>query len=213
MYARAGSCGFGRELGCDDDGGGFQWSSALTFQRLDPGIYYIFVDGLTVDPFGGPNEGGFVLNVEVTPIDEICDDQFDNDGNGYADCADPSCAGFFACALCNSGTAPVAEYGTTACTDGMDNDCDGQSDCADDDCKASAESTAECCTGTDQNGNGIADDFNCRCVTNNDCPNSQICYTSTVKACGIPCDSFFGEICPFLAPGSTCNLTTRQCEF
>ena len=32
-------------------------------------------------------------------------------------------------------------------------------------------------------------------------------------ACGIPCTSFFGDVCPFVAPGSTCNEATDQCEF
>lgn len=213
LYVRSGSCGYGREIGCDDDSGGSFWSSALEFRLLQPGSYYIFVDGLTVDPRGGANEGPYVLNVDVSPVDEICDDAFDNDGNGYADCADPSCASSGICATCNGGRAAVAEFGASACTDGLDNDCDGLTDCADDDCSASDENVTECCTGSDQNGNGIPDDFNCRCVSDAECDGGQICYTSTVKACGIPCDNFFGEICPFVAPGSSCNLATGQCEF
>lgn len=213
MYVRRGSCGFGAEIGCDDDSGGVAWSSALTFPLLAPGTYYIFVDGLTVDPFGGPNEGPYTLNVDMGPIPESCDDGFDNDGNWLTDCADPACASFVACQNCNGGGAPVAEYGTSLCTDGLDNDCDGTTDCLDEDCSASTENTTECCNGLDENGNGIADDFNCRCRNNSDCISGQICYTSTVHTCGIPCDNFFGEICPFVAPGSSCNPTTRQCEF
>lgn len=213
LYVRRGSCAFGLEIGCDDDSGGFQWSSALDFPLLEPGTYFIYVDGLTVDVGGGPNEGPYVLNVEVSPVVEICGDQLDNDDNGYADCADVACSAEAVCMGCNDGEEPVAEYGTSRCTDGEDNDCDGFVDCLDDDCSASDENITECCNGIDQNGNGIPDDFNCRCRSNLDCSGGQLCYTSTVGACGIPCDNFFGEICPFLAPGSSCNLTTRQCEY
>jgi hypothetical protein len=40
-----------------------------------------------------------------------------------------------------------------------------------------------------------------------------VCYASTLSACGYPCDQFFGDICPFLAPGSSCNVATGQCQF
>ena len=213
MYVRRGSCASGQEIGCDDDSGGFQWSSALDFPLLQPGTYFIFVDGLTVDEVGGPNEGPYQLNVKMAPAVEVCDDEFDNDGDGYSDCADSECTNAPGCLNCNGGAAPVAEYGTANCTDGLDNDCDGLTDCADEDCSASEENSTECCNGMDENGNGIADDFNCRCVSDADCSGGQICYTSTLGACGLPCDNFFGDICPFAAPGSSCNKSTRQCEF
>lgn len=213
MYARVGNCAFGEEIGCDDDSGGIRWSSALDFPLLQPGTYFIFVDGLTVDPFAGPNEGAFTLNVEVAPAVEICGDGLDNDGDGYADCADSECATVPGCQGCNAGGIPMPELGVSACTDGLDNDCDGLVDCEDPDCSASQDNSTECCNGMDQNGNGIPDDFNCRCVTDGHCQATEICYTSTVGACSIPCDRFFGDICPFLAPGSACNLSTGQCEF
>jgi len=100
-----------------------------------------------------------------------------------------------------------------ACTDGRDNDCDGKTDCGDDDCKASDYYITECCDGTDENGNGIIDDFNCRCVTNADCAYDELCYTHTLWACGLPCYAFFGGICHTVAPGSYCNESTSQCEF
>jgi len=65
----------------------------------------------------------------------------------------------------------------------------------------------------DENGNGIPDDFNCRCKSDADCSGGQICYTHTAYACGIPCDNFFGDVCPFVAAGSFCNAVTQQCEF
>ena len=101
-----------------------------------------------------------------------------------------------------------------ACTDGADNDCDGKSDCADSDCHASAYYATECCNGQDDNGNGIIDDFSCRCVTDNDCASTgQFCYVDTAFACGDPCFFSVGEICPYVAAGSLCSQTTRQCEF
>lgn len=212
MYVRRGSCGYGAEIGCDDDSGGVSWAAALNFPLLLPGTYFIFVDGFTVGS-GGPNAGPYTLNVEVGPVPEDCADGFDNDGDFLTDCADPECAAFPACVNCNNGGPAVAEYGTSLCTDGIDNDCDGLTDCLDDDCSASTENITECCTGFDQNGNGIPDDFNCRCKDDSDCSGGQICYTSTLHACGLPCDRFYGEVCPSIAAGSNCNAATRQCEF
>jgi hypothetical protein len=215
LYVRLGSCKSGQELGCDDDSGG-SWAALLEFTILYPGTYYVFVDGYAIDPDMGPNEGPFQLNVEIVPNPaEICDDGIDNDGDHYVDCADPECVNASNCYLCNGGALPEPEIGVAACTDGHDNDCDGKTDCADDDCKASDYYVSECCDGIDENGNGIIDDFNCRCVSDSDCNMGmgEICYTHTAWACGLPCTAFYGEICPFVAPGSYCNLATQQCEF
>ena len=65
----------------------------------------------------------------------------------------------------------------------------------------------------DQNGNQIPDDFNCRCNNDSECSGGQVCYSNSVNACGIPCTNFFGDVCPFLLPGSICNQATDQCEF
>ena len=50
-----------------------------------------------------------------------CHDGFDNDGDGFIDCAEPNCAF-------------LAIGGEASCDDGIDNDCDGGTDCADTDC-------------------------------------------------------------------------------
>jgi hypothetical protein len=214
LYVRVGSCDHGVEIGCDDDSGGSLWSAALDFTLLYPATYYVFLDGYAVDPHGGANEGFFRLNVEIEPNPpEVCGDGRDNDGDHYADCADSECAYRTGCLGCNGGLSPEPELGVRACTDGTDNDCDGLVDCADDDCSASEYYVTECCNGRDQNGNEIPDDFNCRCVSDADCSGSDICYTHSVWACGPPCDWYFGEICPFVAPGSYCNQATQQCEF
>jgi hypothetical protein len=214
LYVRTGSCQSGREIACDDDGGQQALSSLLTFNLLQPGNYFIFVDGFTVDPNRGPDEGDYVLNVDLASNpSENCQDGIDNDGDVYADCADPDCAGAAGCRTCAGGNPASPELGAEACTDGLDNDCDGLADCADSDCSASSTPTVECCNGLDQNDNGIPDDFSCRCASTSDCIAGQICYGNGVQACGIPCNLFVGDVCPFLAPGSKCNAATRQCEF
>jgi hypothetical protein len=219
LYVRAGSCESGRELGCDDDSAGTSdptswWDALLEFGILQPGSYFVFVDGLMVDPDSGPNEGNYVLNVEIVPNpSEDCFDRADNDGDQLADCADPDCLSTSHCARCNGGLDPEPELGPARCTDGLDNDCDGATDCADPDCSASDVFKTECCDGNDENGNGIPDDFNCRCISDADCPWDQLCYTHGVGACGPPCQLFVGDVCPIEAPGSVCNPATSQCEF
>ncbi|RLB55074.1 MAG: hypothetical protein DRI90_19735, partial [Deltaproteobacteria bacterium] len=214
LYVRFGSCEDGKEIGCDDDSGGYQWSAALDFTILYPGTYYVYLDGFTIDPQFGANEGPFVLNAQIVPNPpEICGDSLDNDGDHYVDCADVDCVNDPNCFNCNNGNPPGPEIGIAACTDGQDNDCDGDPDCADDDCSASPYALTECCNGTDQNDNGIPDDFSCQCVSDNDCMSSMICYTHSVWTCGYPCYQFFGEVCPSVALGSYCNMSTGQCEF
>jgi hypothetical protein len=213
LYVRAGSCPSGNEIGCDDDTGG-NWAARLDFTILYPGTYFVFLDGYTIDPYGGPNEGPFQLNVEIQANPpELCADGIDNDGDHYVDCADSGCTSAQGCYLCNGGQPPGPELGVAACTDGRDNDCDGAADCLDEDCSASDYYVTECCDGSDENGNGIIDDFNCACVTDDDCSEGEICYSHTAWTCGYPCDQFFGQICPYVAPGSYCNLSTLQCEF
>jgi Putative metal-binding motif len=214
IYVRTGACNSGKEIACDDDSGGSMWSAAVNFTILYPGTYFVFLDGFTVDPQGGPNEGPFVLNVEITPNPpEVCNDGIDNDGDVWVDCADNDCWNVAPCSTCLNGQHGVPEFGVAACTDGLDDDCDGTVDCLDDDCSASDFYITECCDGADENGNGIPDDFNCRCHSDADCEGGQICYTHTAHSCGFPCDNFFGQICPFVALGSSCNADTQQCEF
>jgi len=213
LYVRVGACAEGQEIGCDDDSGG-NFAATLDFTLLYPGVYYIFLDGYTIDPFGGPNEGPFTLNVEVIENPpEQCGNGLDDDGDVYVDCADPDCAATPPCSTCLFGGPGAAEFGTAACTDGIDNDCDGDVDCDDDDCSASDFYITECCNGSDQNGNGIPDDFNCRCNNDSECDAGQFCYDHTANVCGFDCTAFFGDVCPFVAAGSTCNLATLQCEF
>lgn len=214
LYVRTGKCNSGKEIACDDDSGGIQWAAKVEFTLLYPGTYYVFLDGYTIDPDLGANEGPFTLNAVIEPNPmEVCNDGKDNDGDWYVDCADPDCLSFGNCATCNSGQPGQPEFGTGTCTDGLDDDCDGKIDCADEDCSASDYYVTECCNGVDENGNMVPDDFNCRCASDADCDQGQICYTHTSHACGIPCTDYFGDICPFVASGSYCNTATQQCEF
>jgi hypothetical protein len=213
LYLRSGSCKGGRELACDDDTGGNR-NARIDIPILYPGTYFVFVDGFTVDPNRGPDEGRYVLNVQITPNPpEICDNGIDDDGDRFVDCADPACTTVGSCLNCRNGQAPTAEFGATACTDGVDNDCDGLTDCADPDCRASDYYVTECCNGQDDNGNGIIDEFACRCASNANCRGGQICYTHTTSSCAPPCNQIVGDICPFVAAGSTCSTSTRECEF
>jgi len=93
----------------------------------------------------------------VPDNEDDCDDQVDNDGDGYIDCDDQDCAGDPACATpcgqiddpkyCDVGycendeiCVPGATYCMCVpeteddCTDQIDNDADGYTDCEDRDC-------------------------------------------------------------------------------
>ncbi len=73
---------------------------------------------------------GAVFDTSAPPA-EICDDDFDNDGDGHIDCADPDCDDDPACEMVDEYGAPAVE---DVCDDDLDNDHDGDIDCADEDC-------------------------------------------------------------------------------
>jgi hypothetical protein len=214
LYVRHGDCEAGAEIACDDDSANFQWAAEIEFPILYPGTYFVFLDGFTVDPNLGANEGPFTLNVEmIANPPEICSGGIDDDGDHHVDCADSDCSMIGMCMTCNQGGPGAPEHGIAACIDGADDDCDGFTDCADPDCKASPYAVTECCDGDDDNDNGIVDDFACECASDADCDMGYVCYTHTIWSCGPPCDAFFGEVCPAVALGSFCSPVTQQCEF
>jgi len=93
-------------------------------------------------------------------VDEICDNEIDDDNNGFTDCDDWACTGNVACPA-------KAENTNELCGDTLDNDEDGLTDCADPSC-AGHPSVTVCietnCTDTvDNNGNGYTDcdDYGC----------------------------------------------------
>jgi hypothetical protein len=206
LYVRRGNCSSGRELDCDDDSGNDASAAKLILGVLMQGDYFIFVDG-----FMPAEQGAYVLNVDLsTPPAEICDNGKDDDGDRYADCVDSDCTND---ELCKSCSDPKAEFGIAACTNGKDDDCDGKIDCADDDCSANPDYPTECCDGVDQNGNNIVDEVACRCASDADCQDFEVCYLHTVGACLRGCGDFMSDVCSIMAPGSECNDITRQCEF
>ena len=85
----------------------------------------------------------------VISVTEICTSNFDEDGDGYIDCADADCAsdavcidfdgdGYNTIADCDDTNLSInpgaTEANTAECTDTFDNDCDGDIDLFDDQC-------------------------------------------------------------------------------
>jgi hypothetical protein len=207
LYVRADHCTAGPQAECNDDMIGQQ--SEIIMPHLDPGMYFIFLDG-----FSEWSEGEYILNIFIEPLEgaEICDDGEDNDGDGMVDCDDEDCDRSPYCRC-----VPEPEMGVEACTDGEDNDCDGMVDCDDwDDCAVVWE-VDECCNGVDDNGDpfGLVDEFACRCWSNTDCEGDYVCHWDTAGACGPRCDSIpmSDFICDFFFPGSTCDEFTGRCTW
>ncbi|MBU1220568.1 hypothetical protein KKF34_02960 [Myxococcota bacterium] len=92
--------------------------------------------------------------------DEICDDEQDNDGNGFTDCEDFACIGDPAC-------PPKAENTNDLCSNSTDDDEDGMIDCADPSCSNHPDVTlckeSSCDDGADNDGDGYTDceDWDC----------------------------------------------------
>lgn len=96
---------------------------------------------------------------------ENCSDGQDNDGDGYADCADSECAGQGAC-----------QSEETNCTDGFDNDGDGQTDCQEIWCKANSPLCGfneVCGDDVDNDGDGYTDCADAECASQGMCPAQQ----------------------------------------
>jgi len=68
LHLHAGDC-TGAEIECDDDwfGCGLSPASSRIVTVLDPGTYYIIVDG-----FLNISGGAFDLNVSITPVNDLC---------------------------------------------------------------------------------------------------------------------------------------------
>ena len=118
LYLRSAACATGTQVACNDDvSRGTVWSRVGG--TLDPGTYYLFVDG-----FDAAAHGRYALNVDFA-ITEICDDAVDNDGDGATDCADGDCRADAACV-------------ESSCGNSLDDDGDGATDCDDIDCTLAA---------------------------------------------------------------------------
>jgi len=159
LYVRRDGCEMGAQVACNDDTEGL--ASQVTFAAT-PGLYYVIVDG-----FGEASGGAFTLRVrEGAPSSEVCNNRFDDDGDGATDCADPDCA---MSPLCTC--VPTPEADAMTCADGVDNDCDRQADCADPDCA----STTSCCRPTATREMGVAA---CTDGRDNDCDGVADCADS-----------------------------------
>ncbi|MBN2493806.1 MAG: hypothetical protein JXR96_04375 [Deltaproteobacteria bacterium] len=102
---------------------------SLTFAAVSGTTYYFVIDGRDGD------FGDYTLRIYCQ---EVCDNIIDDDGDGFADCADTDCHADPACAL---------EEGR-ACITGVDEDADGRTDCDDPACVGGAfcPASGECYT-------------------------------------------------------------------
>ncbi len=119
---------------------------------------------------------GRVVCLSTEDTDALCTDGVDNDGNGFIDCGDFSCARSQYVTVCCSATAEVEDT-DALCNDGIDNDCNGYTDCDDRSCSESElvtvcsmptpetpENTEEACSdGEDNDHDGRVDcaDWDC----------------------------------------------------
>jgi len=126
-------------------------------RRLEPGLYYLFVDSEA--------GGEWHLSISVTPVVPSCADGMDNDEDGLIDMLDPGCPHA-------SGTTEVDPGEPAACGNGADDDADGQIDFPTDaGCEgpgdpdeADPDPPADCANGVDDDGDGRIDlaDPSCR---------------------------------------------------
>ena len=107
---------------------------------------------------------------------EVCDDTLDNDGDGEVDCDDGDCILDPAC---------VDETPDEVCDDEVDNDQDGQTDCQDSDCASApaCQTDAEVCDDTlDNDADGLID------CEDEDCAGAMTCSDCPADADGAPLD-------------------------
>jgi hypothetical protein len=97
LYVRAADC-YGIEVACNDDAWGLGLQSRIRMD-LEPGLYYLFLDG-----WHAGASGNYTLNMgyceECVPVadEEIdCLDGRDDDCDHAIDCDDPDCYGDPAC--------------------------------------------------------------------------------------------------------------------
>ncbi len=100
---------------------------------------------------------------------EICNNQIDDDWDGFVDCLDSDCLADFSC----------MESGLENCSNQIDDDKDGFVDCQDIDCQgdpACSSIAEDCINGLDDDEDGLIDCNDPECFTNFFCKsNPEIC--------------------------------------
>jgi hypothetical protein len=161
-------------LAIDTDGDG--WSAGpLTMRCLGTGVALSSLEGI-----GDCDD----TNPSIRPGGrELCTRRGDDDCDGLADCADPSCGGLDCAEDCHDGldedgdgdidcadnscrTDPTCDE---VCSDGLDNDADGRADCADSDCEDEATCAEDCADGVDNDVDGLVDCADWECRSAGDC--------------------------------------------
>ena len=131
----------------------------ITFYGKQGDFYLIAADttGAGSDPA--------TLQVACVTADELCDDQLDNDEDGWTDCQDPACSGDAACG------------DPEDCDDGVDNDLDGATDCKDADCKLFGDcpDLEDCVDGIDNDEDGWTDCKDVVCKGFAGCTDQEVC--------------------------------------
>lgn len=101
---------------------------------------------------------------------EICNDGWDNDGDGKIDCMDSDCDK-------NANCSPSMPSTETKCGNNVDDDGDGWTDCADPDCAGATPCTpsseGNCGDGIDNDGDGSTD------CSDSDCSNAAACTSAS----------------------------------
>ncbi len=114
------------------------------------------------------NDGGSDASADTGTGEGLCDNGVDDDGDGYADCADRDCQIFAHC-------LGMVELD---CSDQLDNDGDGYVDCEDQDCVGTLpciSASEDCANGVDDNGNGLVDCDDPTCHSATECQTVALC--------------------------------------
>ena len=163
LYARHNACPSDpdhEELAC------LVHSGWMTVEDLEDGETIILI----VDGTGPTERGEFDLSISFDRdlLDSevgLCADEFDNDGDGWTDCADEDCVDEHNC---------IPEV----CSGGADDDNDTFIDCADDECSASHHCIAEICDNhADDDGDGAVGCEDTECSTHPNC--IEVCDNDT----------------------------------
>jgi hypothetical protein len=112
------------------------------------------------------------LLAALPPVAEDCDNDGDDDGDGFVDCDDHDC-----------NSDPLCNTTESICDDAVDNDADGFTDCDDADCVAAPACVATetfCDDTVDNDGDGFTDCSDADCVAAPACVATETICDDTV---------------------------------